>query len=211
MEFDVKFKSVAFKWIVNVFLVILLTVIVLEVLLCVFIRSYYLNKAQEIAEEYASAFITPLANCPAADYQSTARQYCEEFQHKDKIEVQILDNSGKIMYSTTGFTPSTAEMPDYAIAESNSEIKYWYGKNAVGEYVLCQTTILEGGEKPSNGAVRWIVSMVGVRRHIFKMYILAIATGAVILLITGCSGIYFISPAGYGSIFGMTLDVHLNS
>lgn len=34
--------------------------------------------------------------------------------------------------------------------------------------------------------------MAGVRRHIFKMYILAIATGAVILLITGCSGIYFI-------------------
>ena len=192
MEFEVKFKSVAFKWIVNVFLVILLTVIVLEVLLCVFIRSYYINKAQEIAEEYASAFITPLANCPAADYQSTARQYCEEFQHKDKIEVQILDAGGKVMYSTTGFTPSDAEMPDYAIAKSETEIKYWYGKNAVGEYVLCQTAILEGGEKPSNGAVRWIVSMSGVRRHIFKMYILAIATGAVILLITGFSGIYFI-------------------
>lgn len=192
MEFEVKFKSVAFKWITNVFLVMLITVIVLEILLCVFIRSYYINKAQSIAEEYAGVFITPLADCPPAEYQSMARRYCEEFEHKDKIEVQILDNSGKVMFSTTGFTPNESEMPDYALAQSGEEINYWYGENAVGEYVLCQTEILKSGENTSNGAVRWIVSMTGVRRHIIKMYLLAIVTGAIILLVTGFSGIYFI-------------------
>ncbi len=192
MEFEVKFKSVAFKWITNVFLVMLITVIILEVLLCVFIRSYYINKAQTIAKEYAGVFITPLADCPPAEYQSTARRYCEEFEHKDKIEVQILDSNGKVIFSTTGFTPKTTEMPDYALAQSGAETKYWYGENAVGEYVLCQTEILNSGENTSNGAVRWIVSMTGVRRHIFKMYLFAIATGAIILLVTGLSGFYFI-------------------
>ncbi len=192
MEFEVKFKSVAFKWIINVFLVMLITVIVLEVLLCVFIRSYYLNKVQILAEEYASAFITPLANCSAADYQATARQYCEEFEHKDKIEVQILDNTGKVIYSTTGFTPNNSEMPDYALALTGGNTTYWYGKNSVGENVLCQTAILDSGDSPSNGAVRWIVSMAGVQRHIFKTCLFAVAIGIFILIITGFSGIYFI-------------------
>ncbi len=192
MEFEVKFKSVAWKWILNVFLVMLLVIVVLEILFCVFIRSYYLSRTQMIAEEYGQAFVTPLANCPAADYQATARQYCEEFQHKDKLEVQILDNEGKVLFSTTGFIPDETTMPDYKAAIANGDGAYWVGESAVGENILCQTVLLDGGEAASNGAVRWVVSLTDVNRHILFTCVMAVVGGLFILIVTGFSGVYFI-------------------
>ena len=192
MEFEIKFKSVMWKWIANVFLVMLIVVIVLLVLFCFFIRSYYHNKAHTFAEEYGRAFVTPLANCPESDYQSTARQYCEEFKHKDKLEVQILDNEGKVLFSTTGFLPADTNMPDYTAAVTNGGEAYYMGKSAVGESILSQTVLLKNGDKPSNGAVRWIVSMTAINRHIVIVCLGATAVGLLILLITGFSGMYFI-------------------
>ncbi len=192
MEFEVKFKSVAWKWIVNVFLVMFMVILVLEIVFCVLIRSYYLNKTQSLAEEYGQAFITPLANCPSSEYLSTARRYCEEFEHKDKLEVQILDNSGNILFSTTGFTVSGNSMPDYQAAVTDGDEAFWIGKSSVGESILCQTVILKSVSQASNGAVRWIVSLTDVNRHIVFSYIMGIAVGLFILLITGISGLYFI-------------------
>ncbi len=193
MEFEVKFKSVAWKWIVNVFLVMLLVITVLEVLVCVFIRSYYITKTQTISEEYGYSFVTPLANCPPAEFQSTARQYCEEFRFKDKLEVQVLDNNGKVLFSTTGFLPEGSERPDYNNAVANGDTAYWIGNSAVGESILCQTVILDSGDNPSNGAVRWVVSLTRVNRHILIACAFAIAVELLVLLITGVSGIYFIN------------------
>ena len=192
MEFEIKFKSVAWKWIINVFLVMMLVIVVLEILSCVFIRTYFINRTQMIAEEYGQAFVTPLANCPPSEYQSTARQYCEEFEHKDKIEVQILDPSGNVLFSTTGFIPAETYMPDYKAAIEDGEEAYWVGESSVGESILCQTVILDGGDKHSNGAVRWVVSLTSVNRHILFYCVAAIAVGLFILIITGFSGAYFI-------------------
>ncbi len=192
MEFEVKFKSVAWKWILNVFLVMLLVIVVLEVIACVFIRTYYISKTQAIAEEYGSSFVTPLAGCAPSEFQSTARRYCEEFRFKDKLEVQVLDSSGKILFSTTGFLPEDSAMPDYDAAVAKGDSSYWIGKSAVGESILSQTVLLDSGDNPSNGAVRWVVSLTRVNRHILIVSVFAVVIGLMILTITGVSGIYFI-------------------
>ncbi len=192
MEFEVKFKSVAWKWILNVFLVMLLVILVLEIAVCVFIRSYYISKTQAIAEEYGYAFVTPLASCSPSEFQSTARRYCEEFKFKDKLEVQVLDNNGNVLFSTTGFLPEESTRPDYEDALASSNTAYRIGKSSVGESILSQTVILDSGDNPSNGAVRWVVSLTRVNRHILIACVVAVAIGVLILTITGASGIYFI-------------------
>lgn len=192
MEFEVKFKSVAWKWIFNVFLVMLLIITVLEVLCCIYIRSYFIYRTQVVAEEYASAFVTSLSNCAPSEYQSAARQYCEEFEHKNKIEIQILDPDGKVLFSTTGFVQPERYMPDYEAAKVNGDEASWMGKSTVGESILCQTVILDSGDRPSNGAVRSVVSMTAVNRNILIYCAFAVAVGVIILAITGLSGVYFI-------------------
>ena len=83
MEIEVKFKSVAWRWALNVLLIMFLIIIAVEIILCVFIHSYYVSQAKTAAEEYASSFITPISNCLPENYETTARDYCEEFVHKD--------------------------------------------------------------------------------------------------------------------------------
>lgn len=193
MEIEIRFKSVAWRWILNVFLVMFLIILALEVVFCLFIRSYYLSNVQTVSEEYAQSFIAPLSNCRPENYQSTAKDYCENFRDKGKIEIQVLDSLGNIMFSTTGFGQHDPTMPDYDKALSNGDIGSWTGNNSVGERVLCQTTLLKNESGSIFGAVRWTVSLEPVNKHILWVCIIAVIVGVAILTITAISGMYFIT------------------
>ena len=113
MEMELKFKSVAFKWFSNVFLVIFIIDFVLEIAFCIFVNSYYNNRVQRSAEELAQVFITPLEHAAPENFEAVAREYCEQFEHKDRIEIQILNTEGKVLISTTGFAETPSAMPDF--------------------------------------------------------------------------------------------------
>ena len=132
---EIKFKSVAWKWITNVFLVMFAIIFALEIIACVFIRSYNLSEAQNTAEEYAMVFITPLSNTQIDSFESSAREYCEGFEHKDKMEIQVLDQNGRMLMSTTGFAQAPSSMPDYDRAVTSSNSGTWTGRSSVGENV----------------------------------------------------------------------------
>ena len=193
MELEIKFKSVAWKWIINVFLVVLLVIIVLEALFCVLIHAYFINKVQLTAEEYAKSFVYTLSNVSEDEYVSFARNYCEGFEHKDKIEVQVLDANGNIFVTTTGFIPENPDMPDYEAAGDENAAPYYIGTSSVGEKVLYQTELIEDSNRKRIGAVRWIVSLTEMNSRVLLICVIAIAIGLAILLITGFFGAYFIA------------------
>ena len=193
MELEIKFKSVAWKWILNVFLVMLLVIIVLEALFCVLIHTYFVNKVQLTAEEYAKSFVYSLSDVAPEEYLTSARNYCEGFEHKDKLEVQVLDANGKILVTTTGFVPENSDMPDYIAALEKSPTPYYIGTSSVGERVLYQTEIISDSNGNQIGAVRWLVSLTEMNSRVLWICIIAIAVGLVVLLITGFFGAYFIA------------------
>ena len=51
MEIEVKFKSVAWRWALNVLLIMFLIIIAVEIILGVFILSYYVSQTKTAAEE----------------------------------------------------------------------------------------------------------------------------------------------------------------
>ena len=193
MNVEIKFKSVAWKWILNVFLVMFCIIVALEVVFCFLIRSYNLSRVQTLAEEYAQVFITPLSNCTPENYQSVAKGYCEGFEGKEKMEVQVLDRYGNVLISTTGFAESPKAMPDYDKAMTSGTVGSWTGKSSVGEDIISQTTLLKNADKEVYGAVRWIVSLENVNRHTLFISLAAIIVGVVLLSITAISGMYFIT------------------
>lgn len=193
MELEIKFKSVAWKWIINVFLVMLLVIIVLEALFCVLIHAYFINKVQLTAEEYAKSFVYTLSNVSEGEYAAFARNYCEGFEHKDKIEIQVLDADGNIFVTTTGFVPEKPDMPDYEAAGDENASPYYIGTSSVGEKVLYQTELIEDSNGKRLGAVRWLVSLTEMNSRVLLLCMIAIAVGLVILLITGFFGAYFIA------------------
>ena len=193
MELELKFKSVAWKWVVNFLLVIFLVIFVWEIIFCVFVRSYYVSEVQRFSKEYAQVVITQLDGVSAENLESKAREYCESFEHKNRIELQVINTEGEVLISTTGFDYTPDSMPDYDRAISSSGKGNWMGKSSTGEKIICETTLLENSEGQVVGAVRWVSSLTAVNRHVFWICLIAVGIGIVILGIIATSGMFFVT------------------
>lgn len=197
MNVKMKLHGITRRWLVNMLSVVAGVVIVIEIFMGIFIHTYYYEAAHNRANELCSG-LSLLATVSNSEFRSVARQYIENFEYKDKIEVQILDTSGNIIITTNGFEPGKTTMPDYQNALSaKSNVAMWTGRSDSGEKVMAQTTILGDYGNGSNGAVRWIISLTEVNRHIMWLILACVLIGIGILLFTSLSGFYFISSIVY--------------
>ena len=189
---NLKLHGITRRWIVNVISVIAVVVVIIEVLMGVFIRTYYYETAHSNANELCQGF-SLLATVSRQDFRTAARQYIENFEYKDQIEVQIIDGQGNVIITTNGFEPEKTQMPDYESAlASGSSTAMWTGKSAQGESIMARTTILGDYGNGSNGAVRWVISLKGANRHIFMLTVVCVLIGIAVLLFASLSGLYFI-------------------
>ncbi len=193
MELEIKFKSVAWRWVINVFLVMFLIIFALEIIFCVFISSYYISEVQAKAEEYARTISIPLENCMPENLENVARELCEQFEYKDKIEVQLLDTKGNVRISTSGFAQALTSAPDFDRALSSNSFGIWTGKSSVGEKVYCRTELFLNDDNEVYGAIRWVVSLEKAELHIFWVSIIAIVLGLGTLTVIVISGMFFIN------------------
>lgn len=193
MELEIKVakKSITAQWFLSVFLVIAAVVTVLEVMLCLVIQSRYYNTAYELASGYCKG-LSLLSTCSAESFPDVAKEYVEQFEHKDKIEIQIIDRGGNVLITSNGFEPVAENMPDYTAALASGEPVKWTGTNKSGEAVMAETTVLTDFGSGSNGAVRWVVSLRAVNQRIFVICAIAVLTGLGFMALSWFSGAYFL-------------------
>ena len=192
MDFEIKYKSITWRWLSNVFAPIAVCMTVVAITACLFVRSYYINSVRNAAEEYANGFML-LSSVDEAYFVSGARDYCEQFKYKDKIEVMIIDKNGNVVVSTTGFDRSDVKMPDYNKALVSPVKKaIWLGKSSAGERVLAGTEILKDYGSGSNGAVRYVVSMTSCYSRIWTMAGIIALVALGIMGFSALSGFFFI-------------------
>ncbi len=192
MDFEIKFKSISKHWVWNVFAPAVISVSILTIAACLFVRSYYIENIKRTAKEYVSAF-SLLAGTDSEYFVSGARNYCEQFEHKDKLEVMVIDNKGEIVVSTMGIERSGVKMPDYQQAlNSQTGSAVWIGRSEVGETVLAGTEILADYGSGSNGAVRYVVSLKECNKRVFVICAVIIVLAVIILFFNVFSGFFFI-------------------
>ncbi len=193
MDFELKFKSIASQWFLQMFLLVATLIIIVEVIVCSFLRAINLENVRAHAADYARQF-SVLATVKNEDFHSSAFKFIESYEHKDKLEIQILDRDGVAFISSSGFYPESTDMPDYQMAlKSTSGSSYIESFSKDGEPLLCGTIILADTGEGSNGAIRWLVSLKNTNSYCFKLYTVMIIVGVAILAVTAFSGYYFIS------------------
>ncbi|MBO4692935.1 MAG: HAMP domain-containing histidine kinase [Clostridia bacterium] len=192
MKLNMHFKSVAMRWFVEVFLIVLLVVTVLSVAISVFLRSLYVERVQTLAEEYAFEF-RALEATNSDSFLDTAMQITNAFSHKDKMEVQILDADGKSIISTTGFEPKDSRPIEFKAALSAEDgLANFTGKAPSGESIVSQTQIVKNEYGTVIGGYRWIVSLAETYKR-FRITVALIAALALVVLgLCAVSGIFFI-------------------
>lgn len=191
MNIEIKFKSITLRWFLNIFLIVAIVVCTVAVISSAVFNSINLERVEDLASDYAYEFYA-LTGTNRTTFKDTAISIAGEFQHKNKIEVQVIDRSGRIIVSTTGFPSAEQNMPDYteAIESKSSVVKKTV--TADGESVMACTTLLFDSDQNYLGAYRWITSLSAVQKKTGTFIIMIAVIALLILSISAFSGIFFI-------------------
>ena len=175
---------------------ILIMTILLLVFLAVFIigRYYYRSAASSAVHTmYSNSVETFFASeSEITSFEEAAREYVETFEDKDIMDVWVIDPSGKVVVSSSGFPVAEQKIPDFEAAlKSESGTADYSGRNFYGEPVMAVTHILHKGDS-TLGAVRYVVSLKQTNREILRILFALLIVFLAIALIMIVSGLTFI-------------------
>ncbi len=188
------FSGITYRWLKNVFGSIFLATILLVILFCAFAKNSYYNMVRDRLRADAQNVEHYYANYNnAASFSSAARLLVDDFEDKDLCEIQIIDLTGAVAVSSSGFAiTEVTETPDLT-ASREDRPSSWVGKYAPSdEKVLSFSTPLYDRYGNVCGSARLITALALTDRHLWRLYGFAVLIGLLIVLITGFSGLYFV-------------------
>lgn len=190
-------KRITKRWLTNSFLVILTLLSAVIIGSSIFIRSYFYNNALQIIRSNATVNDTLLVNYSednSVDFDAALRTVVEDFDMKDKMELMAIDTAGKVILTSSGFSPSDSmSMPDFKLArESSTRDGVWQGA-INGEPVIAYTLCVSTAADSELAALRYVVSLNDINLQII-LYIFAVAVVCMIIIFfVVISNSYFIS------------------
>ncbi len=115
------------RWIVNNVSVVVAMILLLLVTVGVATTSYYYNsvRASLVSRTNTAKQINQYMSSSYDQFYSYADRLVQDFSDRDKIEMQIIDIYGRIMFSSTGLTagfiPSTSDVADCIATQETSD------------------------------------------------------------------------------------------
>ncbi len=176
---------------------VVVAIIVLIVVTLIFVVTYTFRSSVEQSLASAANELTLVFSGKSAGnvsaFTSGARDYVENFDKKEQMGVMVLNSSGKIVLTSTGFIPENEAFTDFDEAcENQTDYAYWTGKLRSGEHAMSATRIVRSDSGTVVGAVRYIVSMEPVNSRVMLISIIIIAIGLAIIALFVFSGLAFI-------------------
>ncbi len=195
-------KGITRRWLRTYFLVVVIMSVVIAACVLGLARNYYYNsieqgllqRSQVTIRYFSSTLNTGVNSGNSEAFYSAAQAFVESFDSRNKMELQILNASGDIIVSSTGFSFENADpLNDYYRAvQSTGGQGVWTGSNGNGESVMAVTRLISG-RSASGGAVRFVVSLSSVNQLLAGIAAVTITVLLVLLVITLMSGSYFIN------------------
>lgn len=191
------FKGITKRWMLNT-LSVILTIIISIVVCLIFLVTYLFQSSVEQSLSNASSELSLVFSGYTSDsstsFASSARDYVENFKKKEQMEVMVINSTGRVVMTSTGFIPSDdTKLSDFDQAKENGDgFAFWNGKLSSGESAMSVTRIISNDSGTVVGAIRYIVSMDPVNNRIMLVSGLIIALGLVIISLVIISGLTFI-------------------
>ena len=195
------FKKVTRRWLVNGLGVVVLLLLILEIAAALVIRSFYYQQTENSLYTRARSFsdmLSAYADQSRLEFESSARDYMEQFPDKEKIEFQMLSATGEILASSTGFIPEADTLEDYRTAvelhtQQKGEAKgVWIGKNSNGQKVLALTLLVSDSNDTVYGAIRYVVALDKVDTQITLLISIMVAFGLGVIFFVMLSSAYLV-------------------
>lgn len=192
-----KFVGITKRWFLNVASIVIVILISVSVALLLSLRSYYYSAAAITLDSYSSeeiaASINLYGDTSENGFVTAGRRFVESFPDKDTMAVWLIDSSGNIVLSSSGFEiKGEVEMPDYAMALVSQEgSAKWTGKLPSGEKIMASTCIYNYPNGNHGGAIRFMVSMDAVDDQLVRVCLLVISACVSLFSLVLISGSFF--------------------
>lgn len=134
---------------------VILTIIILIVVSLIFIVTYIFQNSVEqnlnTTSSELSLVFSGFHSDSSTSFTASARDYVENFDKKEEMEVIVINSSGRVVMTSTGFTPDDNEqIPDFNDALSNENgCAYWNGKLSSNESAMSLTRIITNENGPA--------------------------------------------------------------
>ncbi|MDD2362607.1 MAG: HAMP domain-containing sensor histidine kinase [Oscillospiraceae bacterium] len=191
--------SIMRRWVFNSIGIIFALLVVFGTAFVISFRSYYYKSAEyslssridsvgPILDQLISSSTTNL------NLGSLAIELVQNFEDKEKLEMQVLSSNGEVIVSSMGFAPDKSVKPDYTKALQADDFRgLWTGKNKAGERIMSMTLALHNSDGAAFCGIRYITSLAQIDRQIWVFLGLIVLIGTAILFFVMMSSSYFIS------------------
>ena len=158
-------KGVSRRWMVNTTGVVFFILVVSITTLSLMVQSSTYNGIELSlagrADELLNWLFINAGQSSSSSFSGIVRDYIEDFQDKNNMEIMALDQNGRVFITSTGFEPDQDQkMPDYEAAlRSSSGAGKWVGHLDTGEKAMAITRVVRDENGGLVGSVRYLVSM----------------------------------------------------
>ena len=190
-------ESLLFRWVVNNLIILIMILMVLAVVLIYVVHQYYYSSTEQCLKNRLMTISSGLerySNDKTRNFSTEVRNMVESFTDKDKMELMAINSKGKIIITSSGFSPdSSIMMNDYEDAIKTNTFATRTGYSERGEKIMALSYPIPQSVKNSEySAIRVVVSMSEVDENIHYMTRIIILCCFVILAPLIFSGFYFV-------------------
>ncbi len=190
------FKGINRRWLINTFGVVLAIIIILVIFSSVAVHSLCYSTVEAALNNHSEDLHTvfPDGISDSTDtFVATASAYADDFAYKDEMEIQVLNATGRVVTTSTGFGAEDVKAPDFTDAlKTESGFARYVGRNEAGEKIMALSKVIRNAQGTELGAVRYVSSLRNADMKVAVYTLIAIAVGLIIITVVALSGYYFI-------------------
>ncbi len=190
-------SSITKRWVINTLCVIVVVLVsVTLIALLLFHEQYYASVRTTLnarATGLVRSYFSFSSGTPTDEtFNLRANEYVENFNDKTLMEVWVIDRSGNVVVSSSGFSVAGEPYPDYEEAcDAENGKAFWTGYTSSGEHIMALSFML-GPQAAQSGAVRYIISLADIDGQLRTIAVLLFVLCGVILALVSISGLYFV-------------------
>lgn len=191
-----KRDSITKRWLINSVGLMGILLLITVISFSIAIKNYYYASAKQYVStrmNMVSSFLANYLQNTNTNYNSEVKKLVESFEDKDKMELLIIDTKGKVVISSSGFSPSVDIFMDdyYQAVNSSDKFGFYVGKLSNGEKVMSLCTMIEEN-KTNYNAIKVMVSLKKVNNQIYSYIIILAIICILFFILILVSGLYFI-------------------
>lgn len=186
-------KSITRRWIFNNLGVVVLALLVIDMAIIYAIQNYYYSSAKQYLVSKLNAVTSVLSmhsQDNSSNFSTEMRKMLETFNEKDKIEVMAINSKGRVVLTSSGFSPDADDpMPDYDEALEKSSGEHIY-KLVGGEKVIAVSVPINSMSNEYS-AVRMVTSLTEIDNTIKNYAALVTLICLAIIFVIVITGLFF--------------------